>query len=355
MSFSGDSCGGGGSKSSADRSLAPQCMPPSRERGGSLPGNRTSSESTPTRLRRRGHFSHYTRTPPYSSSLSDPDQSKSLVRTRLPSLIILSSCFAGWLIGRHEGARGIGVNIAAHSAETLRSTGRGTLVLLGLIVHDQCESIDGRQNVAFCSIPELVGKLTRERVALERRMQSSKEYGAYYNHIFNDESTRPSSISPSSSADERRRRRSSGSRRQTPLFHASFESAKRLTRRILIKHLQAVVREKTVSQSGSPPPTFTWVTAGDATAAAHGNLFSQSYTAILQDTVESAFRTLGINFQAKNYGMGQYSSGPELGLCMNEVFGDDIDVLMWDFASLQPSWEPVRRSVLWSKICCSII
>ena len=355
MSCSGGSCGGEVSRSSVDCSLAPQRMLPSRKRGESLPGNRTSSESPLTRLRRRGHSSHYTRTPPYSSSLSDPDQSKSLVHTRLPSLIILSFFFAGWLLGRHEGARGNGVNLAVHSAETLRSTGRGTLVFLGLIVHNQCESVDGRQNVAFCSLPELVGKLTRERVALERRMQSSKEYGTYYNHIFNDEFTRPSSTFPSSSADERRRRRSIGNRKQTPLFHASLKSAKRLTRRILIKHLQAVIREKTVSQSGSPPPTFTWVTAGDATAAAHGNLFSQSYTSILQDTVESAFRTLGIIFQAKNYGMGQYSSGPELGLCMNEVFGDDIDVLMWDFASLQPSWEPARRPVLWSEICCSII
>jgi len=91
------------------------------------------------------------------------------------------------------------------------------------------------------------------------------------------------------------------------------------------------------------------MTAGDATAAGHGNLYSQSYTAILQDTVEKAFNALGIEFIAKNYGMGQYASGPELGLCMNEVFGDDIDVLVWDFASLQPSLEPIRRTVLWGE------
>jgi hypothetical protein len=46
--------------------------------------------------------------------------------------------------------------------------------------------------------------------------------------------------------------------------------------------------------------------------------------------------------------MGQYSSGPELSLCMNEVFGDDIDVLMWDFASLQP--EPVHKTILWGAV-----
>lgn len=65
--------------------------------------------------------------------------------------------------------------------------------------------------------------------------------------------------------------------------------------------------------------------------------------------MEKAFNALGIEFIAKNYGMGQYASGPELGLCMNEVFGDDIDVLVWDFASLQPSLEPIRRTVLWGE------
>lgn len=332
-------------------------MLPSRKRRGSPSGSLTSSESSLTRLRRRRQSSHYSRTPPYSSSQFDHDQPNSLFSARLPSLIILSSFFAGWLLGRHEGARGIGVSLAVQSVTILSSAGRGTLVFLGLVANNQCESVDGRQNVAFCTLPELMGKLTREREALERRMQSSKAYGSYYNHIFDDESTRPSSTFPSSSTDDRRRRRSSGNQKiQTALFRASSESTKRLTRRILIKHLQAVIRERTVSQSASTPSTFTWITAGDATAAAHGNLFSQSYTAILQDTVENSFRSLGINFQAMNYGMGQYSSGPELGLCMNEVFGDDIDILMWDFASLQPSWEePVRRSVLWSKNSSPII
>jgi hypothetical protein len=112
-------------------------------------------------------------------------------------------------------------------------------------------------------------------------------------------------------------------------LHFSPFSTGRLIRQILIKHLQAVIRGKSISSKNNmPPPSFTWMTAGDATAAGHGNLYSQSYTAILQDTVEKAFNALGIEFIAKNYGMGQYASGPELGLCMNEVFGDDIDVLV---------------------------
>ena len=214
--------------------------------------------------------------------------------------------------------------------------------------------------VAFCSIPELVGKLTREQVMLERRMQSTQEYGPYYHQIFNDLSTKASDIYPtpaSAPATSRNLKRQphrpnnkpQQPKVQTPIFLAKSKSTNKLTRRILIKHLQAVIREKSVASSNISPPTFTWITAGDATAAAHGNLFAQSYTAVLQDTVQDAFQALGIKFSAENYGMGQYSSGPELGLCMNEVFGDDIDILMWDFASLQPEWEPTRRSVLWGE------
>jgi len=237
----------------------------------------------------------------------------------------------------------MGVNFTLQSREILQSLMNGAFIFVGLSVHNECESPDGRQNVAFCSTPQLLGKLMRERVVLERRMLTTKNYGSYYRQIFNDISTKASS---SLLTLDEKRRRALGRKKETPLFTASPESANRLSRRILIKHLKAALREKSISSSSQPPPTFTWITAGDATAAAHGNLYSQSYTAILQDTVESAFQTLGIRFEAKNYGMGQYSSGPELGLCMNEVFGGDIDVLMWDFVSLQP--EPTRRSVLWS-------
>ncbi|KAL7542943.1 hypothetical protein ACHAXR_012229 [Thalassiosira sp. AJA248-18] len=294
-------------------------------------------------MRRRQMPVYYSGRLPYSSSQSSPSQINPL-SARLPTVLILSSFVFGWLLGRHEGTRGLGVNFTLQSKDLIQSLGNGILIYWGFAVHNECESADGRQNVAFCSITQLLGKLGRERVMLERRMQSSKEYGSYYRQIFSDTSTKPSTSFPTTSMGQSNQRQ----KKQTPLFLASSESSQRLSRRILIKHLQAVLREKSVSQSNIPPPTFTWITAGDATAAAHGNLFLQSYTAILQDTVESAFQSLGIRFQAMNYGMGQYSSGPELGLCMNEVFGDDIDVLMWDFASLQPSWEPTRRSLLWS-------
>lgn len=289
-------------------------------------------------MRRR---SYYSGPRPYSSSSrqSSPDELTSTLYDRLPTLLILSSFLVGWLLGRHEGARGLSANVALQSRDVFRTAFAGLAA-----VQNECESADGkRSNIASCSMPMLMGKLMRQRMALERRMQSTKGYGPYYRSIFNEVTTKPSSAFPASSTANGRKRR----RKQTPLFLASPESTDKLVRRILIKHLQAVVRDQ--SSNDGPPPTFTWITAGDAAAAAHGNLFSQSYTALLQDTVGDAFRSLGVRFEARNYGMGQYSSGPELGLCMREVFGDDIDALMWDFASLQPSWEPPRRSILWSE------
>ena len=79
--------------------------------------------------------------------------------------------------------------------------------------------------------------------------------------------------------------------------------------------------------NSSPPIFFTWVTAGDSSAAGHGNLYSQSYTAILEETVQHHFEALGIQFLTKNYATGNYNSAPELALCINEVFGGDLDVL----------------------------
>ena len=41
---------------------------------------------------------------------------------------------------------------------------------------------------------------------------------------------------------------------------------------------------------------FLWVTAGDSSAAGHGNLYSQSYTAILEETVQHHFELWGYSF-----------------------------------------------------------
>jgi len=111
------------------------------------------------------------------------------------------------------------------------------------------------------------------------------------------------------------------------LFSSSPSAKDQLVRRMQIKFLASVFeRDDTEGNS-----KFTWVTAGHSAAAGHGNLFNQSYTAMLEDTVKDVFSSVGIDFGAKNYAMGGMRSYPELALCMESVYGEDIDVLSWDF------------------------
>lgn len=66
-------------------------------------------------------------------------------------------------------------------------------------------------------------------------------------------------------------------------------------------------------------------------AAAHGNLYNESYTAVLERTVQEIFAQTGLWFQSRNYAMGGTASGPEVAHCEDAIFGLDMDVLSWDF------------------------
>lgn len=299
-------------------------------------------------MRRRIWSPHSQTTRPAYSSAIDPPSHISTISARLPTLVLVISFILGWIIGENDTSRKLVISLANGSFNNVKSVGNNALIFMGLAVRQECISEDGvGGNIAYCSSSQLLGKLMREQVILQQRMQSAKEYGEYYHQIFNDITTRPTNIFPAVEEDQiplTSSRYGTGNK-QAPLFYARY-FGRRLKRRILMKHMQAVMLSKSSSEIADV--TFTWVTAGDGAAAAHGNLYSQSYTAIIQDTVESSFEAIGVRFEAKNYGMGQYSSGPELSLCMNEVFGDDIDVLMWDFASLQP--EPVHKTILWGAV-----
>jgi hypothetical protein len=65
-------------------------------------------------------------------------------------------------------------------------------------------------------------------------------------------------------------------------------------------------------------------------AAGHGNMWRESYTAVMERAVKDMFATVGLNFIGRNYAMGGTGSAPEIAMCAKEVFGTDIDVLSWD-------------------------
>jgi hypothetical protein len=77
--------------------------------------------------------------------------------------------------------------------------------------------------------------------------------------------------------------------------------------------------------------TFVWSTGGHSAAAGHGNLYNESYTAYMEGAVKDVFAAVGVDFQGRNYAMGGMSSGPELGMCQEAVYGIDADVISWDF------------------------
>ena len=82
---------------------------------------------------------------------------------------------------------------------------------------------------------------------------------------------------------------------------------------------------------GNRTTRFAWVTGGHSAAAGHGNLLNQTYTATMQVGAEIAFGAVGVDFVAKHRAMGSTASGPEISLCMEALFGDDIDILWWDY------------------------
>mmetsp|Transcript_47118 Transcript_47118/g.98799 ORF Transcript_47118/g.98799 Transcript_47118/m.98799 type:complete len:628 (+) Transcript_47118:159-2042(+) len=120
------------------------------------------------------------------------------------------------------------------------------------------------------------------------------------------------------------------------LFQISPLSKKRLKRKLMMKIVEGRIQRGKGGGSKSDEqeqPTFHWVTAGDSAAAGMGNRYSHSYTAVLEDTVGDLFQSAGIHFTASNHA-GDAWSGMELALCMDTIFGTEVDVLSWDFMKM---------------------
>jgi hypothetical protein len=165
------------------------------------------------------------------------------------------------------------------------------------------------------SVDFLLGKLAKARLELDESFRS--QYGDYFGILFD-----PFQI-------------------QKNVFLASPTSRERLKRRMIQKILEKLL-------DPSKEVRFIWATAGDSSAAGHGNMFNQSYTAVLERSVQPAFQALGINFVGRNYGMMWYQSAPEVAFCMKEIYGDagDLDVLNWDF-SMQDGDANAYKTEMW--------
>jgi hypothetical protein len=59
-------------------------------------------------------------------------------------------------------------------------------------------------------------------------------------------------------------------------------------------------------------------------------LWRESYTKVMERGVKDIFAACGIDFVGRNHAMGSTRSAPEMSICSKEIFGTDIDVLLWD-------------------------
>lgn len=83
------------------------------------------------------------------------------------------------------------------------------------------------------------------------------------------------------------------------------------------------------------------ICANPKLSAGHGNLYNESYTAMMEHSVQPIFESVGIAFQGRNYAMGGMRSAPEFALCQESIFGTDADVITWDFGmtDVPNSWK----------------
>ena len=113
----------------------------------------------------------------------------------------------------------------------------------------------------------------------------------------------------------------------------------RMKRKVTIKLLQALEvmdqsfggrRRVGAKESIQPLVPFTWVSGGHSAAAAHGNLYNQSYVAFMERDLGDMMKMIGIDFKGKNYAVGGARSGPQIAWCQEAMFGT-FDILSWDY------------------------
>ena len=76
---------------------------------------------------------------------------------------------------------------------------------------------------------------------------------------------------------------------------------------------------------------YVWSTGGHSAAAAHGNMFNESYTSYMESDLVDVFASVGIEFEGRNYAMGGTGSAAEIAMCWEEIFGTDVDIFSWDY------------------------
>jgi len=107
-----------------------------------------------------------------------------------------------------------------------------------------------------------------------------------------------------------------------------FKSAEYFSDKARGRLVERLVRAVVLSDS------FVVAVGGMSDVAGHGNLFDESYPLVLEDALRDVFRGAGVRFSARNMAMGGVPSFPN-SVCMEDNFGADADVVVWDFRMVE--------------------
>jgi hypothetical protein len=242
-------------------------------------------------------------------------------------------------------AGGLGLRVCVLQRSAVDS-GVMMLVEKELLYADPDRPIPGLDGAAMGKIRSVNSLRRRFQAAKDAYLQQLRtDYGEYYNAMFVHgnitvgrlafrSGSLDSALIPESFAN------SSGKFDMGPSWD-------RLKRKVLMKMLQAQMiaakkprkKSKGSSSEEATPlmPTFVWTSGGHSASAAHGDLYNESYAAVMERAVRPVLSELGVWFQARNYGMGGTGSAAEVALCHVPIFGTDIDAISWDFGMMEPS------------------
>ncbi|KAL3931799.1 MAG: hypothetical protein SGBAC_011142, partial [Bacillariaceae sp.] len=85
--------------------------------------------------------------------------------------------------------------------------------------------------------------------------------------------------------------------------------------------------------------SYVFANGGHSNAAGHGNVFSQTYTHYIGEDLRIIWDALGVEMINRNMGMGAMKASPDISTCSQEIFGNDLDLLTWNYAMTDKSFE----------------
>ena len=192
-----------------------------------------------------------------------------------------------------------------------------------IVAHEPTTPPPAPKTSTLVPVAQLQSAVQQARNQITADLQ--RDYGSFYEPIFFPDGIsrgrsilqpphHPSLFDPEAPTD------------QAPPHHNKGWSS--LVSKVAQKILQAHLYHNTTTTTTT---TFVWASGGHSSSAGHGNFMHEAYTAVLANRIRPLFDALQVGFAGRNYGMSATAAAPELSMCSAAVYGQDVDVITWDF------------------------